>query len=257
MAAAALECAVADDRRIIPVIGDSAVHVGHGLLTQIAAELTPKNGIKASKFVIVSDANVWALYGQQLVDSFLALGGFKLADCLDKPTSSEPGAFAMMCSCGDVPTEVGDDGKLLLTFQVPAGEGSKSRKVKTEIEDFMLRPMLTRSTHHGLRTVHTGYAYQPPACRTGAQGSQPLGPTHCTYTVCAPASSVPCLPCIVVPQAATPLQPGHLHARAGRRRGGRPRRVRGGDLHARRAVHPGADLEHGHARLERGWQDRH
>ena len=48
---------------------------------------------------------------------------------------------------------------------VPAGEGSKSRKVKTEIEDFMLRPMLTRSTHHGLRTVHTGYAYQPPACR--------------------------------------------------------------------------------------------
>ena len=38
-------------------------------------------------------------------------------------------------------------------------------EVKTEIEDFMLRPMLTRSTHHGLRTVHTGYAYQPPACR--------------------------------------------------------------------------------------------
>ena len=155
MAAAAQECVVADDRRIIPVIGNSAVHVGHGLLTQIAAELTPKNGIKASKFVIVSDANVWALYGQQLVDSFLALGGFKLADCLDKPTSSEPGAFAMMCSCSDVPTEVGDDGKLLLTFQVPAGEGSKSRKVKGEIEDFMLRPMLTR-THGGLRTVRTG-----------------------------------------------------------------------------------------------------
>ena len=146
---AAQACAVADDRRIIPVVGNSAVHVGHGLLMQIAAELTPKNGIKASKFVIVSDVNVWALYGQQLVDSFLALGSFKLA---------EPGG-------ADAPTEVGDEVKLLLTFQVPAGEGSKSRKVKTEIEDFMLRPMLTRSTHHGLRTVHTGYAYQPPACR--------------------------------------------------------------------------------------------
>ena len=128
MAAAAQECAVTDDRRIIPVIGNSAVHVGHGLLTQIAAELTPKYGIKASKFVIVSDTNVWALYGQQLVDSFLALGGFKLADCLDKPapTSSEPGG-------DDAPTEVGDESKLLLTFQVPAGEGSKSRKVKAEM----------------------------------------------------------------------------------------------------------------------------
>ena len=129
MAAAAQECAVTDDRRIIPVIGNSAVHIGHGLLTQIAAELTPKNGIKASKFVIVSDANVWALYGQQLVDSFLALGGFKLVDCLDKPapTSPEPGG-------DDAPTEVvGDEVKLLLTFQVPAGEGSKSREVKAEM----------------------------------------------------------------------------------------------------------------------------
>ena len=69
--------APADDRKIIPVIGNSAVHVGHGLLTRIAAELTPKNGIKASRFVIVSDVNVWALYGQKLVDSFLALGNFK------------------------------------------------------------------------------------------------------------------------------------------------------------------------------------
>jgi 3-dehydroquinate synthetase len=114
---AAQACAVADDRRTIPVVGNSAVHVGHGLLMQIAAELTPKNGIKASKFVIVSDVNVWALYGQQLVDSFLALGSFKLA---------EPGG-------ADAPTEVGDEVKLLLTFQVPAGEGSKSRKVKAEI----------------------------------------------------------------------------------------------------------------------------
>ena len=242
MAAAAQECVVADDRRIIPVIGNSAVHVGHGLLTQIAAELTPKNGIKASKFVIVSDANVWALYGQQLVDSFLALGGFKLADCLDKPTSSEPGAFAMMCSCSDVPTEVGDDGKLLLTFQVPAGEGSKSRKVKAEIEDFMLRPMLTR-THGGLRTVRTGSRTSLLRALLRRRAACPW--LHALYvTVCAPASSVPYVPCTVASQAAAPLQPGHLHARAGRRRGGRPRRVRGGDLHARRAVHPGTDPDH-------------
>jgi len=115
-----------DDRKIIPVIGNSAVHVGHGLLTRIAAELTPKNGIKASRFVIVSDVNVWALYGQKLVDSFLALGNFK-----------QPG--------GDG-AEVGDDAKLLLTYQVEAGEVSKSRKVKDAIEDFMLQHLCNRDT---------------------------------------------------------------------------------------------------------------
>ena len=102
-----------DDRKIIPVIGNSAVHVGHGLLTRIAAELTPKNGIKASRFVIVSDVNVWALYGQKLVDSFLALGNFK--------QPSGDGA------------EVADNAKLLLTYQVEAGEVSKSRKVQAEM----------------------------------------------------------------------------------------------------------------------------
>ena len=104
--------AATDDRKIIPVIGNSAVHVGHGLLTRIAAELTPKNGIKASRFVIVSDVNVWALYGQKLVDSFLALGNFK--------QPSGDGA------------EVADNAKLLLTYQVEAGEVSKSRKVQAE-----------------------------------------------------------------------------------------------------------------------------
>ena len=145
MASAAQECEV-PKRETIPVIGDSAVHVGHGLLTQIASELTPKNGIKASKFVIVSDENVWALYGQQLVASFLALGNFKLATCLDKPDFTLTGGFAMGCACGDVPTEVGDDDKLLLTYQVPAGEGSKCRKVKAEIEDFMLQHRCNRDT---------------------------------------------------------------------------------------------------------------
>ena len=53
-------------RQIIPVIGDSAVHVGRGLLKHIASELLANKGIKASRFIIVSDTNVWPLYGQQL-----------------------------------------------------------------------------------------------------------------------------------------------------------------------------------------------
>jgi len=52
----------------------------------------------------------------------------------------------MGCSCGaDEPVE-GEDGKLLLTFQVVAGEASKCREVKAAIEDFMLLHRCNRDT---------------------------------------------------------------------------------------------------------------
>mmetsp|Transcript_26695 Transcript_26695/g.45690 ORF Transcript_26695/g.45690 Transcript_26695/m.45690 type:complete len:428 (+) Transcript_26695:43-1326(+) len=119
-------------RRIIPVIGDSKVIVGRGLLTSIPAELTPANGFKASKFVVVSDSNVWPLYGEQLVGAFLALGfsvKHSAATELHRP-----------------PVEAADNGKLLLTYQVAAGEGSKCRETKAAIEDFMLEHRCNRDT---------------------------------------------------------------------------------------------------------------
>lgn len=120
------------DRRTIPVIGDSKVIVGRGLLDAIPSEITSKNsGIKASKYVIVSDTNVWPLYGPGLVESFKALGGFTVL------------------GCGHEPKETGDqlyDGRLLLCYQVPAGENSKSRGVKAAIEDFMLMHRCNRDT---------------------------------------------------------------------------------------------------------------
>jgi len=42
--------------------------------------------------------------------------------------------------------ESADDGKLLLTYQVPAGENTKSREVKAAIEDFMLLHRCNRDT---------------------------------------------------------------------------------------------------------------
>ena len=71
----------------------------------------------------MSDTNVWPLYGQQLVDSFLALN-FALA-------SDEGGS---------------DNRKLLLTYQVQAGEGAKCRQVKADIEDYMLLHRCNRDT---------------------------------------------------------------------------------------------------------------
>ena len=119
-------------RRIIPVIGDSKVIVGRGLLTSIPAELTPANGFKASKFVVVSDSNVWPLYGEQLVGAFLALG-FSVKH--SAATELHP-----------PPVEAADNGKLLLTYQVAAGEGSKCRETKAAIEDFMLEHRCNRDT---------------------------------------------------------------------------------------------------------------
>jgi hypothetical protein len=84
----------------------------------------------------------WPLFGPKLFDAFMALGTFETAECLDPATSAAdkarvPGAFAMGCNCGDLPLE--DSGKkLLLSYTVPAGEGSKCRDVKAAIEDFMV-----------------------------------------------------------------------------------------------------------------------
>lgn len=127
-------------RRTIPVIGNSKVYVGRGLLTQIACELTPANGIKASKFVIVSDSNVWPLYGEKLLASFSALQGFTV---LNAARSSE---VAKANASGDEPVSGGDDGQLVIAYQVPAGEGSKCREVKAAIEDFMLAHRCNRDT---------------------------------------------------------------------------------------------------------------
>ena len=60
------------------------------------------------------------LFGPKLVEAFMALGTFAPPE--DSPEAS--------------------DKKLLLTYTVPAGEGTKCRAVKDEIEDFMVRSQL-------------------------------------------------------------------------------------------------------------------
>lgn len=110
---------MATTRRLIPVIGDSVVHVGRGLLSLIPGEIISNKSIKASKYVVISDHNVWSLHGKRLTDSFMEAG----------------------CS-----TDFKADGNVLLTYQVEPGEKSKCRAVKAEIEDFMLEHKCLRDT---------------------------------------------------------------------------------------------------------------
>ena len=141
-----VDCAPAP-RRTIPIIRDSKIFVGRGLLAEIPAEVVGDSSIKASKFVIVSDENVWKLYGAQLAAGFAALEGVTVHDAATsaKIVAAQPGAFAHTC-CGEDVLEDPSGNKLVITYQVPHGEGSKSREVKAAIEDFMLAHRCNRDT---------------------------------------------------------------------------------------------------------------
>jgi len=132
-------------RQVIPVIGDSAVYVGRGLLHKIPEELLAHKGVKASRFVIISDETVWSLYGRTLLDAFNATGKFKKVSFVDgfmRKGDADPGC----CGGGEEIEDISDGLKLVFTYQVPTGEDSKCRDVKAKIEDFMIEKRCNRDT---------------------------------------------------------------------------------------------------------------
>ena len=100
------------------------------------------------KLTHIGGVQVWPLYGKQLVDAFMALGNFEMPECIPPAEAAvQPGGFAnMQCLCGNEPIDVAEGNKLLLTHAVPAGEGTKCRAIKAEIEDFMLAHRCNRDT---------------------------------------------------------------------------------------------------------------
>lgn len=104
------------EARTIPVIGDSQVLVGPGLLEEIPQRLDDA-GMKPGVFVIVSDKNVFSHYGDRLVGAFKKFHSEK---------ASKPAR--------------------ILNHTVPAGEGTKCREIKAQLEDFMLSEKCTRDT---------------------------------------------------------------------------------------------------------------
>mmetsp|Transcript_14513 Transcript_14513/g.22042 ORF Transcript_14513/g.22042 Transcript_14513/m.22042 type:complete len:373 (+) Transcript_14513:39-1157(+) len=95
--------------RVIPVVGQSSVLVGPGLFREIPQDLK-KRFPKVSTFAVVSDETVFGLYGK-IIMAGMAKQGLKA-----------------------------------ISYQVKPGEKSKCRKVKAEVEDFMLSNRCLRDT---------------------------------------------------------------------------------------------------------------
>mmetsp|Transcript_48014 Transcript_48014/g.123567 ORF Transcript_48014/g.123567 Transcript_48014/m.123567 type:complete len:393 (+) Transcript_48014:79-1257(+) len=107
------------EAREIPVIGDSLVIVGNGLLDEIPSRLR-QAGMTPGFFVVVSDRTVFGHYGQRLLGAF------------------EREASAAVAAGGRAPK--------VLKYEIEPGEPSKNRNVKAAIEDFMLEHRCTRDT---------------------------------------------------------------------------------------------------------------
>jgi pentafunctional AROM polypeptide len=101
----------------IPVIGDSRVLVGSGLLEDVPRRLLAA-GITPATFVVISDATVFSHYGPRLVQAFVKEG-------FAEDAGSNP---------------------RVLSYQIRPGEASKSRDNKDKIEDFMLENRCVRNT---------------------------------------------------------------------------------------------------------------
>jgi len=102
----------------IPVIGDSCVVIAAGLLEEVPARLL-EAGLKPAAWVVVSDDTVFQHYGERLLKAFEAAG---------------------------IQREPEGDGPKVMSIAFKAGEKSKTRKTKEEVEDFMLANKCTRST---------------------------------------------------------------------------------------------------------------
>eukprot|EP00927_Polykrikos_kofoidii_P072047 TRINITY_DN68217_c0_g1_i1.p1 TRINITY_DN68217_c0_g1~~TRINITY_DN68217_c0_g1_i1.p1 ORF type:complete len:394 (+),score=59.54 TRINITY_DN68217_c0_g1_i1:243-1424(+) len=108
-------CSAATVVQEIPVVGESLVVVGPGLLAEVPSRLHAA-GIRPAAFVIVSDETVFGLYGELLMAAFERAFG----------------------ECGAGPR--------LLSHTFKPGEASKSRATKAAVEDFMLANSCTRDS---------------------------------------------------------------------------------------------------------------
>ncbi|ORX39805.1 putative aromatic amino acid family biosynthesis-related protein [Kockovaella imperatae] len=98
----------------ISILGSESIHVGFHLLPYIFHTILTK--LPSSTYVLVTDTNLAALYLSQLEEEF-----------------------------NNVSRSLGSKSRFLV-YQVSPGEGAKSRKVKAEIEDWMLGEKCVRDT---------------------------------------------------------------------------------------------------------------
>lgn len=98
----------------ISILGNESIHVGFHLLPYIFDKIVAT--LPSSAYVLVTDTNLSRLYLSELQQAF-------------EHAAQKAGSKARF-----------------LVYEVAPGEGAKSRKVKEEIEDWMLDAKCTRDT---------------------------------------------------------------------------------------------------------------
>lgn len=96
----------------IPILGNESIHVGFHLLPYIFNTILTT--LPSSTYALITDTNLSRIYGSDIDEAF-------------RKAADEAGSKARF-----------------LTYEVAPGEGAKSRRVKEEIEDYLLDQKCTR-----------------------------------------------------------------------------------------------------------------
>lgn len=98
----------------IPILGSDSIHVGFHLLPYIFHTIL--STLPSSNYVLVTDTNLSRIYGSDIQQAF------------------------------DNATQATGSKARFLQYEVAPGEGAKSRRVKAEIEDWLLDNRCTRDS---------------------------------------------------------------------------------------------------------------
>lgn len=98
----------------ISILGNESIHVGFHLLPYIFNTIV--STLPSSTYALVTDTNLSAIYGDAVREAF-------------EKAKKDNGSLARF-----------------ILYEVAPGEGAKSRKVKGEIEDWLLDSKCTRDT---------------------------------------------------------------------------------------------------------------
>lgn len=110
----------------VSILGNDSIHLGFHLIPYIVSTVTSQ--LPSSTYVLVTDTTLASLH----LDAFQSAFSHVFGQAQSSSSSSSSSSTS--------------SSSRFITYQVPPGENSKSRRQKEEIEDFLLRNRCTRDS---------------------------------------------------------------------------------------------------------------